>query len=60
MKKIWDFLKDEDGLELAEYAVMGALIILVAAGTITTLGGSIDGVFDSLNTRVTTAGDAGG
>lgn len=49
MKKIWNFLKEEDGLELAEYAVMGALIILVAAGTITLLGGSIDGVFQSVN-----------
>ena len=45
MKKIWDFLKDDDGLELAEYAVMGALVILVAAGAATLLGGSIVDVF---------------
>ena len=52
MKKIWDFLKEEDGLEMAEYAVMGALIIIVAAGIIGTLGTSIDTVFTNINTEL--------
>ena len=28
MKRIWNFFKEEDGLELTEYAVMGGLIIV--------------------------------
>ena len=38
MEKIWKFIKDEDGLELSEYAVVGALILLGAVAAITRLG----------------------
>jgi pilus assembly protein Flp/PilA len=52
MERIWKFIKDEDGLELSEYAVMGALVILAAAGTITLLGGSIDTVMGQIEAAV--------
>ena len=38
------FFRDETGLELSEYAVAAALVILVAAGAFSALGGSIDAV----------------
>jgi Flp pilus assembly pilin Flp len=49
VKKIIEFLKDEDGLELSEYAVMGALIIIAAAGIVGTLGESIVDVFEAVD-----------
>jgi pilus assembly protein Flp/PilA len=35
MKKIWNFIKDEDGLEVVEYAIILGLIVV---GVITTVG----------------------
>ena len=52
MKKIWDFIKDEDGLELSEYAVMGALVILGLAVIITALGTAIGDVFTDMTTEI--------
>ena len=49
MKKIWNFIKEEDGLELSEYAVMAALIVVGTAVIIGTLCGTITGVFNTLN-----------
>jgi len=51
------FFRDETGLELSEYAVAAALVILVAAGAFSALGGSIDTVIDRLNSAVN--GDTG-
>lgn len=39
------FLKSEDGPTATEYAVMLALIIVAAIGTITLLGGEVDRIF---------------
>ncbi len=41
------FLKSEDGPTATEYAVMLALLILVALGAITGLGTTVSGVFAS-------------
>ena len=46
------FFRDETGLELSEYAVAAALVILVAAGAFSVLGGSIDGVIRNLDAAV--------
>ena len=56
MEKIIRFFRDEDGLELSEYAVMGALIIVGVAATVTLLGARITAVI----TAVTAAMPAGG
>ena len=48
-----DFLKSEDGPTATEYAVMLALIIIVAIGTITTLGTTVKGVFANVNAEMT-------
>ena len=41
MEKIWRFIKDEDGLELSEYAVIGAIIIGVGSAIYLTLANEI-------------------
>ncbi|MCH7700920.1 MAG: Flp family type IVb pilin [Planctomycetes bacterium] len=49
VKRAKQFLKSEDGPTATEYAVMLALIIVACIGAITTLGGSVSGMFDSLS-----------
>ena len=46
------FLKSEDGPTATEYAVMLALIIIVAIGTITSLGQSVNTVFTNVDTEL--------
>jgi pilus assembly protein Flp/PilA len=52
MEKIIRFFRDEDGLELSEYAVMGALIIVALVGVIGLLGGAISTAFTTLTTNI--------
>ncbi len=57
MKKLMKrFLKDEQGLELSEYAVMAALIILLIVAAIEALSGAITGAFTRVTDVVTAAG----
>jgi pilus assembly protein Flp/PilA len=53
MNKIWKFIKDEDGLELTEYAVIGAIIVLATVVSIGLLGGKINDAFDALQSKIT-------
>jgi Flp pilus assembly pilin Flp len=48
MKKLIAFFKDEDGLETSEYAVMGALIILLVTAAISGLSGAISDTFTTM------------
>ena len=52
MEKIIRFFKDEDGLELSEYAVMGALLLVGLLLVITGLGTQIKAVFNSIITMM--------
>ena len=47
-----DFLRSEDGPTATEYAVMLALIIVVSLATITSLGGTVKGVFTNVDTKM--------
>ncbi len=47
-----DFLRSEEGPTATEYAVMLALIIIVAIGTITTLGTTVKGVFANVDAEL--------
>jgi pilus assembly protein Flp/PilA len=49
---IKNFLRDETGLELSEYAVAAALIALAVVGVFTTLGGNIKTVISNLATNI--------
>jgi len=52
MQMIWNFIKEEDGLELSEYAVMAFLIVAAVIVTITALGTRIDAIFAALLTQL--------
>ena len=56
MNAIVNFIKDEDGLELSEYAVMGFLIIALLVTAVTALRDQIIAVFDGI--RVALGGAA--
>lgn len=49
------FLKSEDGPTATEYAVMLALIIIVALGAITGLGTTVDSIFTNVDAALPTA-----
>ncbi len=49
---IKNFLRDETGLELSEYAVAAALIALAVVGVFTTLGDSIEIVINNLASKI--------
>jgi Flp pilus assembly pilin Flp len=48
MEKIIRFFKDEDGMELSEYAVVGGLLLLVAAGVFLVWGQNLDRIFQAI------------
>jgi pilus assembly protein Flp/PilA len=47
-----NFLRDETGLELSEYAVAAALIALAVVGVFTTLGSNIKDVINNLSSNI--------
>ncbi len=52
---IKNFLRDETGLELSEYAVAAALIAVTVVGAFGLLGGKIKEVITDLTDRITPA-----
>lgn len=50
-RRVRDFLVNDDGPTATEYAVMLALIIVVAIAAITTLGESVNATFEDVNTQ---------
>jgi len=54
MKRFLNFLKSEDGPTATEYAVMLALIIIVALGAITGLGTTVDTIFTNVDNGLPT------
>lgn len=49
VNRVKNFLKSEDGPTATEYAVMLALIIIVALGAITGLGTTVDTIFTNVD-----------
>jgi pilus assembly protein Flp/PilA len=49
---IRNFLRDESGLELSEYAVAAALVSLVVIGAFAAVGASIHGVIENLASAI--------
>jgi len=49
-----NFLRSEDGPTATEYAVMLALIIIVALGAITGLGTTVDAIFTNVDSSLPT------
>jgi len=59
MKKLWTgikgFMQDEEGATATEYAVMLALIILVALGAVTLLGNQVRDGFSRVASAIAAA-----
>lgn len=49
VNRVRDFIVSEDGPTATEYAVMLALIIVVAITAITTLGTNVNSTFEDVN-----------
>ena len=60
MKAIWGFLRDERGTETAEWALVLAVIVLVAIATALPLGQAIAAKFTEAEGAVEGAAPAGG
>ena len=56
VKRLKSFLVSEDGPTATEYAVMLALILLVALGAISVLGSKVSSVFTTMKTDMETLG----
>jgi len=52
---ICTFANDESGQNLIEYALIAALISLVAVATLTTMGTTIGTAFNSISTKLNSA-----
>ena len=52
MSRIKDFLRSEEGPTATEYAVVLAGIIVVAIGTITSLGNTVKAVMEHTNSHL--------
>ena len=55
LKRLQQLWNDEQGQDIAEYAVMLALIIVVCITAVTTLGGNANATFTSVGSAVGTA-----
>ncbi|HSZ02286.1 MAG TPA: hypothetical protein VK788_22500 [Terriglobales bacterium] len=49
MKKLWS---DEQGQDIAEYAVMLAVILVLVVGTVRLIGGSSNNVFSAVASSI--------
>jgi Flp pilus assembly pilin Flp len=49
MKRLWN---DEQGQDIAEYAVMLAVILVLVVGTIRLIGGNSNNVFSSVASSI--------
>jgi pilus assembly protein Flp/PilA len=59
VKKARSFLKSEDGPTATEYAVMLALIIIVALAAITLLGTKVKTIFSNVASSIPTGSKGG-
>jgi pilus assembly protein Flp/PilA len=50
-----EFLREEEGQDLIEYALLVALIALVCVVALTTAGSQIKTIFENIQNRLTTA-----
>ena len=52
--------RNDSGQDLLEYALLGALIALVAVGAITTTGQGVNSIFTDISGELSTAAGSGG
>jgi len=60
MKKlVAQFVRDEQGQDLIEYALLAGFISLAVVAVVTNIGTSLNGLYDNVNTQVDSAGKTG-
>jgi len=53
VKKLWnEFGKDESGQDIAEYAVMLAVILVIVVGTVRLIGSNANNVFSQVGSSI--------
>ena len=52
MRKLKQLISTNEGQDIAEYAVMLAVILVIAVGTIRLIGSNADGVFSSIGSAI--------
>lgn len=53
LKNVWqNFWKDESGQDVAEYAVMLAVILVIVVGTIRLIGSNANNVFSNVGSAI--------
>lgn len=58
MNRFNSFVRETEGQDLLEYALLVALIALVAVAAVTTAGKQVNSIFGSVATQLTTAAGA--
>ena len=56
MEAIKKFLKDENGMELTEYAMVGGLLLLLVVAVFGLWGAQLNRIFNAIVTTLTGAG----
>jgi pilus assembly protein Flp/PilA len=56
MNKVMQFLREEEGVTAIEYGLIAALIAVVIIGAVTAVGGSLQTVFNAVDTALGGAG----
>jgi Flp pilus assembly pilin Flp len=52
MMRFWSWLRGEDGQDVAEYAIMLAVVLAVVVGTIRLIGSGANNVFSSVGSSI--------
>ena len=52
LNMFWQICRDEEGQDIAEYAVMLAVILVIVVGTIRLVGSNANNVFSSVASAV--------
>jgi pilus assembly protein Flp/PilA len=55
MGSITRFIKQDEGADLIEYALLAGLISLAAVATLTSIGGDINAIFTKISAKLTAA-----
>jgi Flp pilus assembly pilin Flp len=52
MDQVWRLWREEDGQDIAEYAVMLAVILVIVVGTVRLIGSNANNVFSNVASSV--------
>jgi Flp pilus assembly pilin Flp len=52
MDQVWRLWREEDGQDIAEYAVMLAVILVIVVGTVRLIGSNANNVFSNVASSI--------